>query len=91
MTPDRHDATAAGGNRRRQIGLRGELLPLTEDRALDAAQRVGIQSALNKILDLELAIMLESYRHAFVANVQHAERLEREDLAALDEAAQGDQ
>ena len=29
MTPDENDATAAGGSRRRQIGLRGELLLVT--------------------------------------------------------------
>ena len=33
--------------------------------------------ALNKILDVELAIMLESYREAFVDDVQQRERLEK--------------
>jgi signal transduction histidine kinase len=45
--------------------------------------------ALSKILDLELAIMLETYREAFVDEVQRLERLERhvlENQLALSEA-----
>ncbi len=37
-------------------------------------------SALGKILDLELAVMLETHREAFLEKAQHAERLEREIL-----------
>jgi PAS domain S-box-containing protein len=67
--------------------IRGELMRVTELREL--AQRLSLQSAINRILDLELAIMLDSYRYAYVAGVQHEERIEREDLArqlALSEA-----
>jgi PAS domain S-box-containing protein len=69
--------------------IRGALLELTEGSRRDPEARVVLQRALNKILDLDLAIMLESYGHAFVANVQHEERIERDDLArqlALSEA-----
>jgi PAS domain S-box-containing protein len=67
--------------------IRGELQQLAESKA--GAERSQLQRAINKVLDLELAIMVESYRQAFVANVQHEERLERDDLArqlALSEA-----
>lgn len=69
--------------------IRGELMAHAESSSREPGERALLQRALNKILDLELAIMLESYRHAFVANVQHEERLERDDLArqlALSEA-----
>ena len=55
----------------------------------DAERRVRTVWALAKILDIELAIMLESYREAFVEKVQRLERLEREvlqDQLALSEA-----
>ena len=41
----------------------------------DALDRVA--TALHQIIDLELAIMLETYREAFVEKVQQLERLER--------------
>jgi hypothetical protein len=50
---------------------------------------VQTMMALEKILDLELAIMLESYREAFVERVQLIARMEKEQLAerlALSEA-----
>src|SRR5262249_16344656 len=43
----------------------------------DESRRLRAVWAISKILDLELAIMLESYREAFVQNVQQLERLER--------------
>ena len=52
-------------------------------------QRERLFLALHKIIDLELAIMLESYQEAFIDKVQQGERLERDDLArklALSEA-----
>ncbi|HEU5056976.1 MAG TPA: protoglobin domain-containing protein, partial [Kofleriaceae bacterium] len=46
----------------------------------DVGRRLQITSALHKILDLELAIMLESYREAFIERVQYLERLEKVNL-----------
>jgi PAS domain S-box-containing protein len=37
----------------------------------------GVRDAVGRILSLELAIMLEAYRDAYVARIQHAERAER--------------
>jgi len=39
-----------------------------------------VREALVKLLDLELAIMLESYRENFVDRIQHVERLEMKEL-----------
>ncbi len=39
-----------------------------------------IVSAICRLLDLELAIMLESYRDDFIARIQHVERTEKEEL-----------
>jgi PAS domain S-box-containing protein len=50
-------------------------------------------AAIHKLLDIELAIMLESYREAYVDRVQHRERLERDDLQrrlAVSEARYGE-
>jgi PAS domain S-box-containing protein len=44
----------------------------------DAAVRDRTVAAICKILDLELTIMLETYRDAFVDKVQHLERVEKE-------------
>ena len=46
----------------------------------DLAGRIAVVAALHKILDLELAIMLESYQEAFVEKVQYLERLEKVNL-----------
>ena len=43
----------------------------------DVGRRLQISSALHKILDMELAIMLETYREAFIEKVQYLERLEK--------------
>jgi PAS domain S-box-containing protein len=56
---------------------------------LPGERRDRLLQAINKILDLELAIMLESYQASFVDHVQRLEREERDDLArqlALSEA-----
>lgn len=50
------------------------------ERECQAAERSELLRALHKLLDIELAIMLESYRDAFISNVQQQERLERDDL-----------
>jgi PAS domain S-box-containing protein len=52
-------------------------------------ERAAVLGAIHKLLDLELAIMIESYREAYVDRVQHDERRERDDLQrrlALSEA-----
>jgi len=49
----------------------------------------AVENGLSKILDLELAIMLETYRESFVDNVQQLERLEKvllEQRLAISEA-----
>jgi PAS domain S-box-containing protein len=43
---------------------------------------VAVAAALSRLLDLELAIMLESYRDDFVARIQQVERSERDALGA---------
>jgi PAS domain S-box-containing protein len=45
-----------------------------------AALRGRVLEALNKILDLELAIMLETYREDYIAAVRDLERLEKLEL-----------
>jgi PAS domain S-box-containing protein len=39
-----------------------------------------VRSALARLLDLELGVMLESYREHFVERLQHVERMEKEEL-----------
>ncbi|WP_437324000.1 protoglobin domain-containing protein [Sorangium sp. So ce381] len=39
-----------------------------------------VRAAVSKVLDLELAIMLETYRDDFLARAQRAERLDREEV-----------
>ena len=48
----------------------------------DSVHPSAAADALSRLLDLELAIMLETYRDDFVARLQHAERVEREALGA---------
>jgi PAS domain S-box-containing protein len=53
------------------------------------AMRRRVVAAVHKILDLELAIMLETYREEFVAKVRYLERLEKlklEEQLAVSEA-----
>ena len=42
----------------------------------------GIASAISRLLDLELAIMVESYREDFIARIQRIERMEQKALGA---------
>jgi PAS domain S-box-containing protein len=59
------------------------------DAQLSNEEHAGLVEAIHKLVDIELAIMLESYREAYVEHVQHHERLERADLQgnlALSEA-----
>jgi PAS domain S-box-containing protein len=53
--------------------VRGSLVTVAQ------AQPEGARlvSAIDRLLDLELAIMLESYRDDFVARIQHVERMEK--------------
>ena len=61
--------------------IRDELSELARRvNAADAVRREDTLRALHKILDVELALMLESYAESHVAEVQRSERLE----AALD-------
>jgi len=47
---------------------------------LSGPDAAGVRAALAKVLDLELAIILESYRENFVDRIQRVERLEKEEL-----------
>ena len=62
--------------------IRAELTRLIGRELAAGPEREQLLLAAHKLLDLELAIMLESYQEAFVDKVQHVERLERADLAA---------
>ncbi|WP_441292101.1 protoglobin domain-containing protein [Sorangium sp. KYC3313] len=44
------------------------------------AEAIPVKAAVSKVLDLELAIMLETYRDDFLARAQRAERLDREEV-----------
>jgi signal transduction histidine kinase len=55
----------------------------------DAAAARAAVSAVDKILDLELAVMLESYADEAVEQMRQIERLRREHLAALGTLAAG--
>lgn len=57
--------------------IRSALIDIVESAADCAPGTVG---AISRLLDLELAVMLETYRDDFVARIQHIERLEREAL-----------
>src|SRR5262249_24333437 len=86
-----HEQTARHGPIHVRVGLpqhyrltamaliRSELLGLAEE-ALGAGASRPARDALNRVLDLELAIMLGSYRDAYVARVQRVDRLEREQV-----------
>jgi PAS domain S-box-containing protein len=50
------------------------------ERECQAPERGAVRRALDKLLDIELAIMLESYREAYVEQIQQEERLARSDL-----------
>ncbi len=48
--------------------------------SVDVDQSFQVSSALHKVLDMELAIMLETYREAFIERLQYLERLEKANL-----------
>ncbi len=58
--------------------IRGALLDVVDREMGERAPRV--RSALLALLDIELGVMLESYRENFVARIQQVERLEKEAL-----------
>jgi PAS domain S-box-containing protein len=58
--------------------IRLELTRLVE--GLPADQATSVREAVLRLLDLELAIMLESYRDHFVARIERQQELEKEDL-----------
>jgi len=60
--------------------LRTAFVDIAHDAVPDPERLRPLLAALHKILDVELAIMMESYREAFVGEVQRLERSEREDL-----------
>ncbi len=69
--------------------IRIAMLKIIQDAFEVGPQRLAVVSALHKIIDLELAIMLETFAEAFLAQVQHLERIEKELLVqrlALTEA-----
>ena len=56
--------------------IRSQLVDLVDsEREMDGPGRSRITAALNQILDLELAIMLETYREDLVVKSRNAERL----------------
>ncbi len=61
--------------------IRIALSRIATARVRDTGLRKRVMEALHKILDLELAIMLETYRDEYIASVRELERLERLELA----------
>jgi PAS domain S-box-containing protein len=59
--------------------IRRSLLGIAEDVLGPEGSRAA-RDAVNGVLDLELAVMLGSYRDDFVARVQRTDRLEREEV-----------
>jgi two-component system, NtrC family, sensor histidine kinase HydH len=73
--------------------VRLALVELAERASRGDAAHAASVPALHKLLDLELAIMLEAYREAYVERVQADERDEKRTLAdqlALSQARQGE-
>jgi PAS domain S-box-containing protein len=60
--------------------IRIELVSIAESAALPDATRVQVVRALHKIIDIELAIMLETYGETYVQQVQELEKVARQDL-----------
>src|SRR5262249_17995001 len=62
--------------------VRLELIRITGEAYATRPERAAeIRSALHKILDVELSVMLETYRDALMERVSRVERLEREGIA----------
>ena len=58
------------------------LIRVAFDRIADASmgdEAKAAREAIDRALDLELAIMLETYRDDFIARIQHVDRLEKQD------------
>jgi signal transduction histidine kinase len=55
--------------------IRGSLSAIAEDAG--GTRSRCMREALHRVLDLELGIMMESYRDAYAARVQHVDQLER--------------
>jgi PAS domain S-box-containing protein len=73
--------------------IRISLQQIAQDALPDTAERTRAVWAIAKILDLELAIMLETYAEAFVDKVQRLERMEKDHLEhrlAISEARYGE-
>jgi len=85
-----HEQTAQIGRVHVKIGLpqrymltamaliRASLLRIADRDA--SAQAAATREALNRVLDLELAIMLETYKDSFVERLQHVARQEQIDM-----------
>jgi two-component system, NtrC family, sensor histidine kinase HydH len=100
-----HDRRARIGQVHARIGLpqrymfgamdliRIALVEVAEAAPDDALDTAAVVPALHKVLDLELAIMLESYRESYVAQVRHDDVAEKRQLArqlAVTEARYGE-
>src|SRR5688572_10864983 len=57
--------------------IRSSLTQIAEDHPAGGSRVAG---AISRLLDLELAIMLESYRDDIIARIQHVERQEKQAL-----------
>jgi PAS domain S-box-containing protein len=58
--------------------IRVELLHIAATRG--GPESEATRDAITRVLDLELAVMLEAYRHDFIARIQHVDRLEKQQL-----------
>ena len=58
--------------------IRAALVEVTE--AMPPADGAAARSALGRLLDLELSVMMETYRHHYVARIQRTERVEKRRL-----------
>ncbi len=73
--------------------ISSSLVKIAEERFVNSSERLGVVDALSKILHLELMVMLETYREAFVDKVQLVERQEKlvlEQQLAVSEARYGE-
>jgi two-component system, NtrC family, sensor histidine kinase HydH len=69
--------------------IRTALVDIANGEFAGSVERDGIVRAVDKVLDLELAIMLETYREAFVQQVRIFERGRAERLTSLGTLAAG--
>lgn len=51
------------------------------DARVDAAELEATRAALHRALDVELAVMLEAYRDAYIERIERRQELEKEELA----------